>query len=163
MTTDAASIIELLHEVKDPEIPVVSVVELGIVRGVLIDEPTGEVTVQITPTYSGCPAMRVIEDEIREALQRHGFAKSRVVTVFNPPWTTDWITDAGRRKMKEYGIAPPGAAPKLVQLRQQRLEVACPFCDSPRTRLTSQFSGTSCKALYFCDGCQQPFEHFKAY
>ncbi len=157
----------VLEQVKDPEVPAVSIVELGIVREVVVREsPAGtEIQVSITPTYSGCPAMGVIEQEVRTALNAAGYSQVVVQMVFNPPWTTDWITAEGRAKLKEYGIAPPSVVREqpLIQLRKRTEQVPCPFCDATNTKLTSQFSGTACKALYFCDGCHQPFEYFKPF
>jgi ring-1,2-phenylacetyl-CoA epoxidase subunit PaaD len=159
-----AEVVELLHEVKDPEVPVISIVELGIVRGA---EVVGSrVVVDITPTYSGCPAMRVIEQEVHATLTGHGFTEVEVRTVLRPAWTTDWITEDGRRKLQQYGIAPPGPAPDLevpLVLAPTVRVVACPYCGSDRTTLRSGFGSTACKALYYCDACHQPFEHFKAF
>lgn len=164
MVATSAEVVDLLHEVKDPEVPVISIVELGIVRGAEVDDD--RVVVDITPTYAGCPAMRVIEDEVRAALTGHGFAKVEVRTVLRPAWTTDWITADGKRKLQEYGIAPPGPAPDLeapLSLGATVRVVPCPFCRSDRTTLRAGFGSTACKALYYCDACQQPFEHFKAF
>ncbi|HYD52487.1 MAG TPA: 1,2-phenylacetyl-CoA epoxidase subunit PaaD [Gemmatimonadaceae bacterium] len=157
-------LLALLDTVKDPEVPVVSVVELGVVRDVAVEGD--EIVVTITPTYSGCPAMREIEDEIVRALQAEGHAPVRVRTVFAPAWTTDWIGPAAREKLRAYGIAPPGMAPSadddLVPLRRRRETVRCPYCDSPDTTLRSEFGSTACKSIRFCDACRQPFEQFKA-
>jgi ring-1,2-phenylacetyl-CoA epoxidase subunit PaaD len=154
-------IIHILEEVKDPEIPVISVLELGIVRDVHLD---GEnVLVDITPTYSGCPANRVIEQSIISKLKSKGFDNPAIRIVHSPPWTTDWITEEGKRKLKEYGIAPPGEADSEDWSPFGNLHrvVQCPFCDSEKTKLTSEFGSTACKALYYCENCQQPFEFFK--
>ena len=155
-------VLDWLHEVKDPEIPVLSVVELGVVRDVRVEH--GAVTVDITPTYSGCPAMRVMEDEIVATLAARGVT-ARVRTVFREAWTTDWMTPEAREKLRAFGIAPPGqAAPegdRLVPLRRS-VAVACPFCGSQRTVLRSEFGSTACKAIYSCADCRQPFDHFKA-
>ena len=149
-------------EVKDPEVPVLSVVELGIVRAV--ERDAAGVTVSVTPTYSGCPAMRVIEDEIVAALAAHGEPHARVKTVYTPAWTTDWIGDEARRKLEAYGIAPPGRAPSddLVQLTRRRDAVRCPYCGSHDTELRSEFGSTACKSILYCRSCAQPFEQFKA-
>ncbi|MCC6317603.1 MAG: phenylacetate-CoA oxygenase subunit PaaJ [Gemmatimonadaceae bacterium] len=151
-----------LDVVKDPEIPVLSVVELGVVRDVIIGDES--VIVEITPTYSGCPAMHVMEDEIRAALGAHGII-AQVRLVFREPWTTAWMSDASREKLRAYGIAPPEpeaiAAPGLVALRRQHT-VACPHCGSPRTVLKSEFGSTACKSIHVCSDCRQPFDHFKA-
>lgn len=156
-----ADILAILDAVKDPEVQVLSVVELGIVRDV---EVRGDdVTVVVTPTYSGCPAMKVIEDDIIAALASHGIQGARVRTVFSPAWTTDWIAADAREKLRVYGIAPPGRAEHgpLVTL-ERRAAVVCPFCGSTDTRHTSEFGSTSCKALHVCNDCTQPFEEFKA-
>ncbi len=152
---------DILASVKDPEVPVLSVVELGIVRDVEVDGDA--VTVVVTPTYSGCPAMQVIEDDIVAALRGAGFTGARVRTVFTPAWTTDWIPDAAREKLRAYGIAPPGhsGVHAPVQIRRAT-RVRCPFCGSDDTSPRSEFGSTACKALHFCNACTQPFEEFKA-
>jgi ring-1,2-phenylacetyl-CoA epoxidase subunit PaaD len=162
MSAAPADVMEVLDQVKDPEVPVISIVELGIVRGI---EVTGDrVRVDITPTYSGCPAMRTIEEEVVAALRNYGFGEVTVRTVFQPAWTTEWIGEEARRKLREYGIAPPGHldAGAPVQLGQTVRQVACPYCGSTLTELRSQFGSTACKSLHYCTACQQPFEHFKA-
>jgi len=153
---------DILRQVMDPEVPVLSIVDLGIVRGV---EATGDtVRVDITPTYSGCPAMQVIEEEVVAALRGAGYRQVSVRTVFQPAWTTDWITEEGRTRLREYGIAPPErtATPTLVQLGRGTRRVACPFCGSQDTELKSEFGSTACKSLLMCHACRQPFEHFKS-
>ncbi|MHB1095469.1 MAG: 1,2-phenylacetyl-CoA epoxidase subunit PaaD [Gemmatimonadaceae bacterium] len=153
-----------LADVKDPEVPVLSVVELGVVRDAVVT-PDGSVTVTVTPTYSGCPAMRVIEESIREALLLRGASSVEVLTVFSPAWTTDWIPEAAKAKLEAYGIAPPGrvdASDELVPLRRFGAGPRCPFCMSSRTSLRSAFGSTACKALWVCEECTQPFEQFKA-
>ncbi len=155
------AVLAALDAVKDPEVPVLSVVELGIVRDV---EIAGDaVTVVVTPTYSGCPAMRVIEEDIVAALESAGISGARVRTVFTPAWTTDWIPARAREKLRAYGIAPPGVSGvhSPVQLRRAE-QVKCPFCGSADTSLRSAFGSTACKALHFCNACTQPFEEFKA-
>ena len=157
------TVFEILGEVKDPEVPVISVVELGIVRDVVV---VGEVVrVTVTPTYSGCPAMREIEDDIRSALVAHGAREVIVDTVFAPAWTTDWIGPKAREKLRAYGIAPPGTAEPqgLLTLTRARVPVACPFCGSSDTRLQSEFGSTACKAIHVCRSCRQPFDEFKAF
>ncbi len=151
-----------LNEIPDPEVPVISVVELGVVRGVHISEEG--VRIDITPTYSGCPAMRVMEQEIRRKLKENGIPHVVVRAVLAPPWTTDWMSESTREKLREYGIAPPerNATPP-GGFDPECTRVACPFCGSENTRLQSPFGSTACKALYFCDGCRQPFEHFKCH
>ena len=150
-----------LERVMDPEVPVLSIVELGIVREVEVD-PGGAVTVTVTPTYSGCPAMHTIESEIRSALRQAGFASVTLKTVYAPAWTTDWISPPAREKLRAYGIAPPGAA-TLVSLSGPSERVQCPFCGSPDTTLQSAFGATACKSLHVCRACRQPFEHFKTF
>lgn len=157
----------VVGEVMDPEVPVLSVVELGIIRDVAVDDG-GHVTVTVTPTYSGCPAMKVIEDEILGALTAGGFADAEVRTVFQPAWTTDWIGAEAREKLRAYGIAPPGPrdadgdAGALVPLLRRRETVACPYCGSRDTELRSEFGSTACKSTLVCNACRQPFEQFKA-
>lgn len=154
-----------LEGVPDPEVPVLSVVDLGVVRAIRIDA-AGGVEVDITPTYSGCPAMREIESGIVDALRTSGAASVRVNTIFAPAWTTDWILPAARERLRAYGIAPPGQAVQdsavLTPLLRRSATVACPFCGSSRTEERSHFGSTACKAIHFCPDCQQPFEHFKA-
>ena len=142
-----------LEEIMDPEIPVLSICDLGIVRNVESDG--AELVVTITPTYSGCPAMAVITDEIRAALQNRGITRFRIETQLSPAWTTDWLSEKGRERLREYGIAPP--RPKSSG------PIACPHCGSPSTRLVSQFGSTPCKAIYVCDSCREPFDHFKCH
>lgn len=153
-----------LGAVLDPEVPVLSVVDLGIVRDVREEE--GVVVVDITPTYSGCPAMRVIEDDIRSALANAGAPAVRINTVFQPAWTTDWITPDARERLREYGIAPPtGTAPvgvELVPLMRREAVVPCPRCGSRNTELRSEFGSTACKAIYVCAACAEPFDYFKS-
>jgi ring-1,2-phenylacetyl-CoA epoxidase subunit PaaD len=157
-----ADVLAILDEVKDPEIPVVSVVELGIVRDVEVTPDA--VVVTITPTYSGCPAMREIESDIARALDEHGIAPVELRTTYQPAWTTDWIAPAAREKLEAYGIAPPGpaAASELVAIGKRVAAVPCPYCKSPSTERKSEFGSTACKAIWFCRSCRQPFEEFKA-
>jgi ring-1,2-phenylacetyl-CoA epoxidase subunit PaaD len=155
--------LEILDSIMDPEVPVLSVVELGVVRDAVVSGDA--VTVTITPTYTGCPAMRVIEDDIRAALVAAGFRDITINTVYAPAWTTDWISEAAREKLRAYGIAPPhlvGAEP-LVALGPTVRTVACPFCGSSHTTTASEFGATACKSLHVCHSCRQPFEHFKAF
>ena len=157
----AEAVWDALREVPDPEVPVISVVELGIVRDVQVDGDA--VTETVTPTYSGSPAMREIERDIVSALEARGFGAVTVRTTYSPAWTTDWIGAEAREKLRAYGIAPPGPAegPDLVPIRR-RSTVPCPYCGSERTTLRSAFGSTACKAIHFCDACRQPFEEFKA-
>ncbi len=153
----------ILDAVPDPEVPVISVVDLGIVRDASV-APDGAVEVTITPTYSGCPAMFEIETDIRAALLAAGAARVDVRTVLSPAWTTDWMGDAAKEKLRAYGIAPPGKAEQggLVTLTKRRTPVPCPFCGSTDTRLRSEFGSTACKAIHVCSACGQPFDEFKA-
>lgn len=155
---------DAVRAVLDPEVPVLSVVDLGIVRGVAVNAD-GSVTVRVTPTYSGCPAMQVIEREIVEALHAAGFHDARMETVYQPAWTSDWISPEGRMRLREYGIAPPGRRPadssELVPLLRAVPTLECPFCASRNTECKSEFGSTACKALWYCHGCRQPFEEFK--
>jgi len=150
-----------LEEVKDPEVPALSIRELGVLRDVETDGDA--VTVVLTPTYSGCPAMRMMEDDVARTLARYGVPNVRVKTVYAPAWTTDWMSDEAKAKLEAYGIAPPGRieGDDLVPLRR-RAAVRCPYCQSADTTLRSEFGSTACKAILFCNGCQQPFELFKA-
>ena len=154
---------EILGTVPDPEVPVISVVELGIVREAQQRED-GTVEVTITPTYSGCPAMYEIEKDVRSALIAAGATAVEVRTVLSPAWTTDWIPEAAREKLRKYGIAPPGRAESggLVTLTRARTPVACPWCGSRNTSLKSEFGSTACKAIHVCNDCRQPFDEFKA-
>jgi ring-1,2-phenylacetyl-CoA epoxidase subunit PaaD len=144
--------------VRDPEVPVLTIADLGVLREVMIDED-GVVEVSVTPTYSGCPAMDTIRSDVDHALREAGFDAVRVHTVLAPAWTTDWMTDAGRAALEEYGIAPPG--PRTRGLVPLALAVKCPNCGSARTREVSRFGSTACKALWQCRDCAEPFDHFK--
>lgn len=161
ITYSKEEIWDLLREVTDPEIPVLNIVEMGIARSVEMDG--GTVEVRITPTYSGCPAMTAIENEIRTRLEEYGVGAFAVTKDYSEPWTTDWMTGEARRKLKEYGIAPPGDTPDddvLKALKNTRI-IPCPYCDSTNTKLQSEFGSTACKAQYYCHDCEEPFEHFK--
>ncbi|TDC57075.1 phenylacetate-CoA oxygenase subunit PaaJ [Jiangella ureilytica] len=144
--------------VPDPELPVVTIEQLGILRDVRVDA-TGRVTVDITPTYSGCPAMDAIRADVEAALAGAGVDGAEVRLVLAPAWTTDWITAEGRAALEEYGIAPPGPARGTVTALA--LSVRCPHCGSPDTRELSRFGSTACKALWVCRACQEPFDHVK--
>jgi ring-1,2-phenylacetyl-CoA epoxidase subunit PaaD len=156
----------VLDTVLDPEVPAVSVLDLGIVRDVVASGDGLEVV--LTPTYSGCPAVEAIERDVRDALGNAGFAPVGVRLQRAPAWTTDWITEAGRRKLREYGIAPPGPAsvqqgvPMQWAPRRTAAPLACPRCAGLATERLSAFGSTACKALYRCRACGEPFEHFKA-
>jgi ring-1,2-phenylacetyl-CoA epoxidase subunit PaaD len=160
---DADAIWRILDEVKDPEVPVLSVVELGIVRDVKL--AGDRVTVVITPTYSGCPAMYVIEHDMIEALANHGIESAKIETVFSPAWTTDWMSDEAKAKLVAYGIAAPGHVVQddgLVTLTRRSPPVPCPHCGSTKTIVKSEFGATACKSINYCNACLQPFEQFKA-
>ena len=153
-------ILDLLQNVKDPEIPVISVLELGVVRQVEVDAD-GKVVVTITPTYTGCPAMDVMATDIKKELVEHGIASVEVKQVLSPAWTTDWITDDGKRKLKEYGIAPPEKTGDIRALKGEAPMVPCPQCGSTNTVMVSVFGSTACKALWKCKDCLEPFDQFK--
>ena len=152
-----------LEEVKDPEVPVLSVVDLGIIRDIVFHDD-GELEVIITPTYSGCPAMDVIAMNIRIQLSLLDFKKIKITQVLTPAWTTDWMSEEGKQKLKDYGIAPPN--PKQ-QVCNQKLfadeAIQCPHCNSWHTHRVSEFGSTACKALYVCDDCKEPFDYFKCH
>jgi len=164
------TVLAWLGEVMDPEVPVVSVVDLGLVRDVEWQDDALVVTV--TPTYSGCPATEVIAQSIRDAVQAHGVDEVKVRTQLAPAWTTDWMSAKGRDALRAYGIAPPvhrtaatdgTQAIDISALLAQRVVVPCPQCNSRKTRLLSQFGSTACKALYQCNDCLEPFDYFKAH
>ena len=162
-----------LAQVSDPEIPVISILDLGIVRKVEWDEsrePAG-FSVTVTPTYSGCPATEVIAESIREAVERLGFSHVSIKTQLSPAWTTDWLTDTGKEKLRQYGIAPPvgTAAEQVIDISRLKLgamslpTVHCPRCGSSDTQRLSQFGSTPCKSLYRCLACKEPFDYFKCH
>jgi ring-1,2-phenylacetyl-CoA epoxidase subunit PaaD len=140
---------DVVARVVDPEIPVLTIEDLGVLRSV--DEADGRVVVRITPTYSGCPAMRQIEDDIVEALEHAGFDEHRIEVVYKPAWSTDWMSDEARRKLTEFGIAPPGEV----------ADVLCPNCRTGSGEVLALFGSTACKALMVCSSCGEPFDHFK--
>lgn len=157
----ADRIMAVLADVPDPEIPVVSVIDLGIVRGLEADEG-GAPTVRITPTYTGCPATQLIERSVREALDAAGYRDVALKTVLSPAWSTDMISDAGREKLLAYGIAPPPRGDPRDKLAGTDL-VECPRCGSTNTREVSRFGSTPCKALWQCSSCHEPFDRFKCH
>lgn len=163
ITYNKDEIWDLLSEVKDPEIPVLSIIDLGIAREVSVDK--GKVVVRITPTYSGCPAMKAIENEIEKVLRINGIQDFEVRKDFSETWTTDWMSDEAKKKLKAYGIAPPGKTDSdndfLKSLKSSGKTIPCPYCDSTNTELQSEFGSTACKAQYYCHDCDEPFEHFK--
>jgi ring-1,2-phenylacetyl-CoA epoxidase subunit PaaD len=161
MVNTAEQIWTLLEQVPDPEVPVLSVVDLGVVRDVQLSEEGA--TIVITPTYSGCPAMDMIAMNIRLALIEAGITQISIQHRLSPAWTTDWMSESGKQKLKEYGIAPPVKPSRPDGLFTEREEVHCPRCESANTELVSQFGSTSCKALYRCLDCKEPFDYFKCH
>lgn len=157
------SIRKLLEEVYDPEIPVLSVLDLGIVRD--IRRVDGGVEIVITPTYTGCPAMDVIKTSIRFKLIENGYKNVKITQVLSPAWTTDWMSEQGKQKLKEYGIAPPNPRQQVCdpQLFAAAEAVQCPHCNSFHTFRISEFGSTACKALYRCEDCKEPFDYFKCH
>lgn len=153
-------IVKLLSEIPDPEIPVITITELGVIRDVMVKE--NEVEVKITPTYSGCPAMKRMEDDIKEVLKNNGIDKVKITLVYSPAWTTDWIPEEAKEKLRAYGIAPPEKTTEDKSwLTGKSKIVKCPRCKSENTRLVSQFGSTACKSLYQCNDCLEPFDYFK--
>jgi ring-1,2-phenylacetyl-CoA epoxidase subunit PaaD len=150
----------ILSEIPDPEIPVINIIELGILRDVKLEE--GICLITITPTYTGCPAMKVIEEDIKTKLKEIGINKVKINLVYSPAWTTDWISEEARRKLFKYGIAPPShsSVDKKILLGKSE-EIKCPQCNSANTEMISQFGSTACKALYRCKDCKEPFDYFK--
>ena len=152
-TITTAEIWRLLQEVNDPEVPVLSILDLGIVRDVQLHDD--EVEVIITPTYTGCPAMDAISMDIRLKLLEHGYKKIKITSVLSPAWTTDWMSEEGKQKLETYGVAPPNA-PSNEPLH-------CPQCNSANVKMISNFGSTACKALYQCNDCKEPFDYFKCH
>ena len=152
-------LIPILNEVPDPEIPVLTVLDLGVIREAIV--VNGKVIIKLTPTYSGCPAMDVIGDDLKTAFKNHGI-EAEVELVLSPAWSTDWMSEEGKQKMEAYGIAPPleESADKAALLGNAKV-VKCTNCGSTNTRLVSQFGSTACKALFQCDDCHEPFDYFK--
>jgi ring-1,2-phenylacetyl-CoA epoxidase subunit PaaD len=149
---------DLLGDVVDPEIPVVSLVEMGIIRQVIVEE--GHVVVIMTPTFSGCPALDVMEDDIKHRLAEAGVPSVEVVQQFDPPWTSNWISASAREKLKGIGLAPPHFHKgDFIEILID--PVICPYCDSTQTTLKNSFGPTPCRMIYYCNACQQPFEQFK--
>lgn len=155
---------ELLKKIPDPEIPAISIVDLGVLRAV--DEKDDKFLITITPTYSGCPALKVMEESIKTVLTDNGINNFEIKIAIFPPWTTDWMTSEASDKLRKYGIAPPEMTTEehlRSLLKGKRTPVTCPYCNSTNTVLTSAFGSTACKALHFCNGCNQPFEEFKCH
>jgi ring-1,2-phenylacetyl-CoA epoxidase subunit PaaD len=169
----------MLEQVTDPEIPVISIVDLGIVRNILLHahlttianiEKGTAVEIIITPTYSGCPAIDVISIDIKMMLLQNGISQVKITQQLSPAWTTDWISEAGKQKLKAYGIAPPQSSADNLQFNrlknlfaEEELNIECPQCHSTDTKLLSQFGSTACKALYQCNNCKEPFDYFKCH
>jgi ring-1,2-phenylacetyl-CoA epoxidase subunit PaaD len=158
---------QLLEAVPDPEVPVLSVVDLGVVRDVKIIPIPGtyQVTIFVTPTYTGCPAIDVMKINIRMVLLEAGFTNINITEILSPAWTTDWMSESGKEKLKAYGIAPPQYKQAVCtpDSFQEEEAVPCPLCNSYHTRLVSQFGSTACKALYQCNDCKEPFDYFKCH
>lgn len=154
----------ILDTVTDPEIPVLTIRDLGIIRNVIVTERDA-VEVQITPTYNGCPAMDMIAANIRLALAEHGLQNVKVTTLLSPAWTTDWMTEEGKDKLRRYGIAPPNPKQQVCNqgLFAANEAVECPHCRSHHTHRISEFGSTACKSLYQCDECKEPFDYFKCH
>ena len=152
---------QILEQIPDPEIPVLSIIDLGIVRDMQLNK--NNIEVFITPTYSGCPAMDMIAMNIKMELLQHGFNNVTITQQLSPAWTTDWMTEKGKEKLKSYGIAPPIGKAFNKKYLEEELKVECPQCHSKNTRLLSQFGSTACKALYQCQDCKEPFDYFKCH
>lgn len=161
MTPDLENIRSLLEKVKDPEIPVLTIQDLGILRDVQFENDRYIIT--ITPTYVGCPAMNLIERYIQLCLDEEGIENYEIKTVLSPAWTTDWMTEEGKEKLKNYGIAPPVQQNRIRRLENGEGMIVCPRCKSKDTRVLSQFGATACKAQYQCNSCHEPFEYFKCH
>jgi len=153
------AIFKLLDQVKDPEIPVLSIVELEIIREVL--PKADKILVRMTPTYSGCPAIEVMQAEVRECLEKAGFKTVEIELIYSPAWSSQWLGEEARSKLKQYGIAPPNTQSTLVGIGASKVTL-CPYCDSKKTEIRSEYGSTSCKALHYCLDCQEPFEEFKS-
>ena len=169
LNAEQQKILKILEEVKDPEVPVLSVIDLGIVRDVQVAlsnsaEERLAVKITITPTYSGCPAMDVIQTDIRLKLLEKGYKKVHIEQSLSPAWTTDWMTEEGKKKLKEFGIAPPNPRQQFCSPEMfQQEAVQCPHCNSFHTELISQFGSTACKAMYKCLDCKEAFDYFKCH
>lgn len=161
MTITEEHIWQILKEVPDPEVPVLNLLDLGIIRDVKLNEE--EIEVIVTPTYSGCPATSMINMAIKMKLIEKGFNNIKITNQLSPAWTTDWMTEEGKQKLKAYGIAPPVYSKNSDELFSKTDEVECPLCGSKHTHLVSQFGSTACKALYQCDDCREPFDYFKCH
>ena len=151
-----------LEDIRDPEIPVVSIREMGMLRHLAV-QPDGAIEVQITPSYTACPAMSLIAQDIRALLHAKGFPEVTVRTVYTPAWSTDWLNEETKQKLRAYGIAPPVDSSCMNPLSPKAVNVACPHCGSAHTKLVSQFGSTPCKSLYTCSDCKEPFDYFKCH
>jgi ring-1,2-phenylacetyl-CoA epoxidase subunit PaaD len=159
---EKAEILSILQTVTDPEIPVLTLQDLGVIREVNLKDG-GEVEVVITPTYTGCPAMDMMEASIKSVLKEQGYQRVSVRSVLSPAWTTDWLSEEGKKKLKEYGIAPPAGTAEKYAILGEETTVECPRCGSMNTRMVSQFGSTACKALFQCRECLEPFDYFKCH
>jgi ring-1,2-phenylacetyl-CoA epoxidase subunit PaaD len=161
---DKKVIYSYLEEVKDPEVPVLSVIDIGIVRDIVLHEDNS-IEIIITPTYSGCPAMDVISMNIRIMLSTLGFKEIKITQILSPAWTTEWMSEEGKRKLQEYGIAPPNSKQQVCDQKifAANEAVQCPQCNSWHTHRVSEFGSTPCKSLYVCDDCKEPFDYFKCH
>lgn len=160
-TIDKAHILNILESVSDPEIPVLSVIDMGIIRDVILNDEKVEVI--ITPTYSGCPAMNMIELNLQSALEAEGIHPVKITTVLSPAWTTDWMSESGKSKLRAYGIAPPQDLFNRIKAGEEFLNIPCPQCNSTNTAILSEFGSTPCKALVKCNDCLEPFDYFKCH
>ena len=167
LPTQKQRIWSILETVVDPEVPVLTITDLGIVRDVIINSPSGDygIEVVITPTYTGCPAIDMIAMNIKLALIENGFRNIKITSVLSPVWTTDWMSENGKQKLKEYGIAPPNPRQQVCNndLFAPDEAVQCPHCNSYRTHRISEFGSTACKSLFQCDDCMEPFDYFKCH
>lgn len=154
-SSDCQTLWTLLDEIKDPEIPAISLWDLGVLQNIELDQDSRQVTVTLTPTYSACPAIEMMGDDVKTLLHSHGYTDCHIKTQLAPAWTTDWISERGRWQLEQYGIAPPKPQNDLTTI------VACPQCQSKQTRLISEFGSTACKAAYQCDSCGEAFDYFK--
>ncbi len=153
-------ILTALSQIPDPEIPVISIMELGVIRDVIFDDK--RIEVKLTPTYSGCPAMKQMEDDVRNKLLELGFDDIKLSIIYNPPWTTDWLSAEAKLKLQKYGIAPPEESTTDKSfLTGKKKNITCPHCKSTNTVMVSQFGSTACKALYKCNDCLEAFDYFK--
>lgn len=161
MNRDEQHIYDLIRDIPDPEIPVLTIVDLGVIRKVT--QKADEFVITITPTYTGCPAMNQFEDDILKTLADHDVNNARIETQYEPAWTTDWMSDHAKQKLQDYGIAPPQekTSDKNYIIGKEKKRVICPQCKSDDTKMISQFGSTACKALYQCNNCKEPFDYFK--